>query len=738
MSKRKPSKPVKKAKKKAPSSTATSKAYKGPTLPPSLPAAEGSWRMIFWALTGALGILLIIFAFGSGVNGDDIYQYDYSEKLVQYYSTFGENQEALNIPKGNMHYYGGFFDTVAGFLNKLFGFEQTDLGYHHVRHVLIALFGLLAMLFTGLLTREIAGWRAAVLALVIIYLSPRFFGHSLMNPKDIPFAAGNVIALYYMTRWLRKLPEYHWRDLLGLAVGIGIAISTRAGGLLLFAYVGLFAGIDFLLKYGFQGLASQPKALGRYAATGIVAALAGYILAILFWPFALQSPIANPLEALTEFSKLGVKIRVLFEGVNIMSDTTPWYYPLSWIVRTIPLPALIGFVGATALSFWLVRKYWAVPVLLCFFATIFPLAYVIYKDSLLHDGWRHLTFVYPSLVVLAALFWVLAEEWLRKMGAAKYALWGILALGLIEPAVYIARNATAPYTYFSPIMGGISGAFGEYETDYWGVTVKDAIHWLEEEGHISPDQTDTTILATTFSFNSQRYLAEKYKGKVKTIYVRYNERYNRDWDYGIFPSRYVRGPHLRQGSWPTSRSIHTITANGVPLTAIMERKADEAFIGLQAVKNRDWTTALANLPSEVQKHPDNELAWLGLANAYINTGKFKEASEAAQNALKVAPDNTTGLSFLGISRLNAGDPGGALEAFGTAVKKEPNYAAGHYYMALAFQARGELNAALQSLENCLSANAKFMQAYELAASILDKQGKTQQANQIRQRAQSVQ
>lgn len=736
MSKRKPSKPVKKSSKTGIKRPAAKK-VSSPNLPPPPPNGSSTEKMIFWALAGAMTVVLVLFSVWSGVNGDDIYQYDYSQKLVDFYTSFGANQEATHIPEGNMHYYGGFFDTVAGFLNEALGFSENELGYHSTRHILIALLGMIAMIFTGLLTREIAGWRAAILALLIIYFSPRFFGHALMNPKDIPFAAGNVMALYYMVRWLRKMPTYHWRDLLGMALGIGLAISTRAGGLLLFGYVGLFAALDFISKYGFQGFTGQLKALGRYAATGAIAALAGYLLAILFWPFAMQNPIANPLEALTEFSKLGVKIRVLFEGVNIMSDTTPWYYPLSWIIRTIPLPALVGVVGAVGLAFWLVRKYWSIPVWLCFFATIFPLAYVIYKDSLLHDGWRHLMFVYPSLVVLAALFWVLVEEWVVQKGAWKYALWGIVALGILEPAIYIFRNPTVPYTYFSPINGGIQGAFGQYETDYWGVTVKDAIRWLEEEGKISPDQRDTIILATTFSFNSQKYLAEKYQGKVKTIYVRYNERFDRDWDIGIFPSRYVRGPHLRQGTWPTSRTIHSIKANGVPLTAIMERQGDEAFIGLQAVKAKDWATAIAQLPTEVQNHPDNELAWLGLASAYINTGQFPQAVEAATQALQVAPDNTTALSYLGISRLNAGDIGGALEAFGQTVKKEPNYAAGHYYMAMAFQARGELNAALESLENCLSVNPKFMQAYEMAAQILEKQGKTQQANQIRQQAQSV-
>ena len=117
---------------------------------------------------------------------------------MNYYTSFGGDEAALNIKDGNMHYYGGLFDTLTGFVNELLGFEQTDAGYRHVRHFFIALFGWFAIFFTAQLTRSIGGIRAAVLAACILFLSPRFLGHSLMNPKDIPFAMGNIMAIYFL------------------------------------------------------------------------------------------------------------------------------------------------------------------------------------------------------------------------------------------------------------------------------------------------------------------------------------------------------------------------------------------------------------------------------------------------------------------------------------------------------------------------------------------------------------
>ncbi|MEN0006161.1 MAG: hypothetical protein AAF798_18565 [Bacteroidota bacterium] len=406
---------------------------------------DGLYRRIFQY--AALGILLstIILAVGTGINGDDEYQVDYANKLVSYYTSFGEDQAALNIEKGNMHYYGGFFDLTTGLINAAIGTDEFQPLYHQVRHVFIAIFGFLAMLFAGLMAREVAGWRAGIVVLVFMFLSPRFLGHSLMNPKDIPFAAGFAIALYYMMVLFRTMPKPKWSTLIGLTLGMALALATRAGGLLLMAYLGLFAGIDFLMRYGVQGLTKEVGALSKYAFYTLGTILVAYILAVLTWPAALVDPINHPLAALTEFSKLGVKIRLLFMGENIMSDDTIWYYPLLWIGKTIPLFVLVGFLGSFALvpRFW--KQYNRLPVLLLFFASLFPVAYVIYKESILHDGWRHLYFTYPSMAALACIFWVTLERLFKENKTATYAIWGIVGLMVLESLIFICRKTRLSY-----------------------------------------------------------------------------------------------------------------------------------------------------------------------------------------------------------------------------------------------------------------------------------------------------
>ncbi len=662
---------------------------------------DGFYKKVFAGLSLTILLITIVLALGSGINGDDEYQNDYSTKLVNYYSTMGADSSALYIDKGKMHFYGGFFDIVTGFANKALGLTWQNAGYHSVRHVFNAIFGVLAMLFTALLAKEIAGWRAGILTLLFMFLSPRFLGDSLMNPKDIPFAAGYTIALYYMALFFKQMPAPQWKTALGIVLGIALAIATRAGGLLLVAFLFLFAGLDFLMKNGVGGLGSAGKTVGKYAVWTIGTAVVGYVLALLFWPFALQSPISNPLVALGEFSKLGVKIRVLFGGENLMSDETPWNYALEWIWRTIPLFTLIGLLGGLVFIGKFFKRYQPLPVFMAFFAALFPLSYIIYKDSILHDGWRHLTFVYPTMTVVAALFFLEMEIILKENKVGKYALYLVICLLVLEPAVFIARNAKFPYTYFNLLSGGINGAFGNYETDYWGVSMKQAVDWLEAEGKISQTMTDTVTIGTSFSYVAHAYLDKKFNGKVKVSYVKFSSRYEKEWDYGIFPSRYIKGPHLRSGNWPNKRSIHTITANGVPLTSI-EQGGGAVFEAEKLLKAQDFQGAIAAFQKETEQYPDNEQAWLKLAMAYLNIGNPAEAKTAATKAMEVAPGDTSGPFYRGLAGLYGGDMPGAANDFRTAIKIDgdmlPNIKNAYERLAQSYEQQGNAANAQQVRE----------------------------------------
>ena len=685
---------------------------------------------IFWGLAALGFVVLVALSFGSGINADDKFQNDYSAKLVSYYSTFGADTSALNVPDGNMHLYGGFFEIVTGFANKALGYEASDLAYHNLRHASSAVLGWVAVLCTALLVRLIAGWQAGSIALVIMLLSPRFVGDSMMNPKDIPFAAGYMMALYNMAAVLNRMPRPGRWNLVGLAAGLAIALAVRAGGLLPFAYLGMFAGLHFLLKNGGLAALSNTKQLGRYALLVVGVAAAGYLLAVFFWPYALQSPLKNPFVALSKFSELEVKIRVLYEGENIMSDKTPWHYPVKWMLYTIPLATLVGLAGYVVMLPQLLKKYNPLWVLMVLFAGVFPVAYIIVKHSVIHDGWRHLTFAYPPLVAAAALFWNDLSNRFSGKKALQYGVLGVMAALLLDSAAFIATNPKYPYTYFNPLTGGIKGAFGQFETDYWGISTRQGIEWLESQGILKPDMPESVVIATNMYYAVHK-LTEKYGDKVKVKYLKWERRCDDAWDYGLYPTRFLDGATLQRGKWPPDNAVHIVEANGVPLLAVLKDNGRNCTLGSASLKVGDWDSAISFLQKETAAVPDNDLAWSSLAQAYFNASKLEEAKAAAEKALDISPDDMQASNLLGMYWLQKGDVVQAKAQFEGSLKREPSNAAAYYYLALIARSQGDDQTALNDLMKAIQVAPNFKAAYELSAQIYEATGNTSAAQQFR-------
>lgn len=680
---------------------------------------------VFYILSGIILIVMLGMSLGSGINADEEYQTDYAERLVNFYTSFGKDTSALYIEKGNMHLYGGFFDLTTGLVNHLLGFNEYDSGYHRVRHLFIALLGFITIWFASLLTSRIAGWRAAILVLLFLFLSPRFLGHSMMNPKDIPFATGYIMAIYFMVRFFSKLPKPHWIDLGGIILGIGIALGTRAGGLLVIAFLLVFGAIDFLLKYPFRKWTFQN--IGHYLKYLLLLSAGGYFLAVLFWPAALVDPLYHPLEALRSFEDLNVYIRLLFKGENVMSDQVSGDYVLVWMWKTIPVFCLTGIIGSIALFNTTMKKYPILPVLILLITAIFPVLYILIQKSVLHDGWRHLLFIYPSAAILAVLFWIGLENHLKERKIILYSIYGLLGLTLIESGIFIFRNHSYPYVYFNPVAGGLKKAYGNFETDYWGISVKGAVDWMEDQQILDAQMTDTITVATSFYYNVTHQLAAGYRNKVKIIYLRYSERYREKWDYAIYPSRFVDGIQLRSGNWPPSETIHTINANGVPLVAILGSTQESIQQGIEANVREDWLQAIQLLEEGLLQFPNNVEALRALAVAKMKTGTYDEALELTGRSLEIGGPDAATYAIEGQIYLQKQNNEKAKQAYFQAVGISSDFYQGYFGLAVIYKSEKNLIAALEYALKSIEIKADFTEAYQLVAELYEEQANLERA-----------
>jgi hypothetical protein len=126
-------------------------------------------------------------------------------------------------------------------------------------------------------------------------------------------------------------------------------------------------------------------------------------------------------------------------------------------------------------------------------------AYVLLRRPAMYDGLRHFLFILPPIFIFAGI----AFEFLLARIASFWLRAGLILI-LIAPGILsLIQLHPYEYTFYNSSIGGTSGAFRSYETDYWLTCYKEAVEKLNEA-------TDSPI---TLYVHREPYIAAYYAGK---------------------------------------------------------------------------------------------------------------------------------------------------------------------------------------------------------------------------------
>lgn len=675
------------------------------------------YRKIFFIAFAVMAVMLAVMSQSTGINGDEKYHTYIANHILEFYSSFGKDtslfiskKEALalikergeegaeemgvdvdDIPMSNdLMYYGGFFEVISAVCARIFGYEDdTQLGFHNLRHFLISIFGALIILFTGLTAKEIFNWRAALIAALLLFITPRFFGHALMNPKDIPFAFGYMMSLFFMVRFLKEFPAPEWKTTLWLLAGIAISINIRIGGILLMLYLLLFVAL-FAVYHGAvkKDMRFNSKhGIGNIAVKIACILVLGYFLGLLFWPFGLIDPIENPLAALSRFSKYPAKINQLFEGEQIRSHKLPWHYLPKYLLISNPLIVISGVGLFALLLFWMKNYFRRDLALIVLFLFAFPVLYIIYKKSTVYSGARHVLFINPPMVVLAALGW---EGMLKivKPLAAKSILAALMALMCVYPAQWVFAEHPLQYVYFNQLVGGTKKAYTDYVTDYWQLSVKEASEWLVK----NVPQDKKIVVATNCPYPVGIYLSN-WADSFEVKYTRYYLRSDADWDYGIFYVDYVEPYQLRNGFYPPDHTIYTVKADDAPMCVVIKRVDKSDYLGFQAVDAKDYDKALLYFQQATKVYPHSEAVFMGLGATYLFRKEPEMAMEPLKRSLQLHPDQGLVNYYLGLAHAQLNMEDRAILYLQRAIELNRKIKPAYTLLAAIYEQKGEMKAA---------------------------------------------
>ena len=179
-----------------------------------------------------------------GVTGDEFVDHRHAGYVLDYFAK--GDKAALNQPQTALHLYGNTVQVITAAICRWFDVEN----YYELRHFFGGLVGAVGVLAVGLLGLRWGGGLCGLLAVLMMFFTPRFFGHSMNNLKDVPFAVGYVLALFYTVRLFDYFPAVRLRHLVGLVLGIALALGTRSGGLILYPMLFMYAGLYYISQSG--------------------------------------------------------------------------------------------------------------------------------------------------------------------------------------------------------------------------------------------------------------------------------------------------------------------------------------------------------------------------------------------------------------------------------------------------------------------------------------------------------
>ena len=436
--------------------------------------------LCLWGARFVFGLLFLLIALTFrhyGVSWDEEIQSQYGQAVYDYYNSGFVDHRYNQL--FNLYLYGGMFDGLAAFFDA-----WTPLGLYATRHFLNALFGLFGLWGTWRLGGLIGGRRTGLAAIILLALTPMYYGHMFNNPKDIPFAAGVMWTLYYMGKTLRAFPHVSWRLVGKLGLFLGLTLGARVGGVMLLGYWGMVLAGHVLYRHS-RSLSWHEAGMmiGKMARVAIPVALLAYIVMLICWPWAQEAPFVNPLLALKQFSNFPQDVEVLLDGTITRSTELPWFYVPLYFAVQLPLLQLVLFGMGIVLfpRIWrnLETRSQRSTLVLLLLAAFVPVLYAVTHHPALYDAVRHFLFVVPLLCILAAL--ALGRLFvLSRSRAARFLLFGLLAYGAAMPVMAMIRLHPYEYIYINPLQGGVKGAFGKYELDYWGSSFKEAAEKLQK------------------------------------------------------------------------------------------------------------------------------------------------------------------------------------------------------------------------------------------------------------------
>jgi len=438
---------------------------------------------------GILGVLLVLVLAtfqDYGISWDEEVQNTYGKKLLALYTSGLTDLSAFSYQ--NLFYYGGFFDLIASLVNLV-----SPFGEYETRHLLGGLMGVAGYTGVWLLTRPLAGERAALVTLALLATTPLLYGHNFINPKDAPFAWLTVWVAYFGARAILEGPALRSTTVAGLGIMLGLALGSRVlAGAWLLALLGAIA--LSVAASNPTGFGQWPREFWQRAKPLWWSLPIAFVLMAIFWPWSMTSA-SNIEVAVEEFSSFPWVSKILWNGEMVMSNDLPWDYLPVLLWNVLPELMLVGLsvvmvsgaLGVYRHGHGLFARPQATALVFVVAIVVFPIIACAIIRPTLYNGMRHFLFVVPLLGMFSGMGLAHLLTWLGQRQKSLAIFGALLMVAAMGRQAWIAVDLHPnQYVYYNALAGDLAGAQSKFGLDYWGTSLAEASRRLADtvaQGH---------------------------------------------------------------------------------------------------------------------------------------------------------------------------------------------------------------------------------------------------------------
>jgi hypothetical protein len=262
---------------------------------------------------------------------------------------------------------------------------------------------------------------------------------------------------------------------------LGVTASIRV--------MGPLAG-GMVILYGFYK--SWRKSIFFVPPYILIAGFATYLT----WPYLWRNAAHRFVESLITMSNYPIEGVMLFEGRLVdYHNLPPYFLPYMMSIQLTEIVLILFVIGLVLSIRRAFTQKQVEPIALIVIWFILPIVGVIVNKSVVYNNFRQFLFVLPPVFLAAGLT---LDSLFMKVRRPFYR--GVILFLFALPAVYMDVHLHPyQYIYYNSFIGGVRGAFHNYELDYWGTSYYEAAEYINQ---VAPSGARVVVLGPIHLFQN--------------------------------------------------------------------------------------------------------------------------------------------------------------------------------------------------------------------------------------------